>query len=73
VLLHWESAFAVGFQLQISGDAETWRTVHENYAGDGAVDTIQLSSGVSGRYLKVYMFNKATDYGYSLYEIQAYA
>lgn len=72
VKLFWEAAYAKGFQIQTSTDNVSWRTVYENYNGSGGVTTIPLAS-VSGRYVKMYAFERATNYGYSLFEFEVYA
>lgn len=46
--------------------------MYENYNGNGGVNDITLPGGVAGRYVKVYMFNKATEFGYSIHEFEIY-
>ncbi len=70
VILYWEAAYATMFQIQVSDDANTWTTVYENYNALGGTNEIPLTA--SGRYIKVYAFGKATEYGYSLYEFKVY-
>ncbi|GAA0248133.1 hypothetical protein GCM10010492_54890 [Saccharothrix mutabilis subsp. mutabilis] len=48
----------------------TWTTVHENYAADGGTDDIHLTA--TARYVKLYAFQRATAYGYSLWEFAIY-
>lgn len=67
VRLDWEAAHARQYQVQVSSDGTTWTTVHENYAADGGTDEITLDT--SARYVKLYAFQRATPYGYSLWEM----
>jgi len=68
VVLRWEAAYAKQFQIQTSNDNNTWTTVYSNYNGTGGTNTITFSA--TARYVKVYAFQRATAYGYSLYELE---
>ncbi|PLT44942.1 glycosyl hydrolase [Paenibacillus sp. FSL W8-1187] len=70
VKLRWEAAYAKGFQIQTSNDNSTWTTVYSNYNGVGGVNDISFTATV--RYVKMYAFQRATAYGYSLYEFEIY-
>ncbi|TYP74737.1 discoidin domain-containing protein [Paenibacillus methanolicus] len=70
VVLKWEAAYAKGFQIQTSNDNATWTTVYSNYNGTGGTNTITFNANV--RYVKMYAFQRATAYGYSLYEFEIY-
>ncbi len=70
VVLNWEAAYARAYQVQVSDDASTWRTLSTVSNGDGGTDTLTVSG--SGRYLRVYATQRATEWGYSLWEIAAY-
>ncbi|TQM82651.1 mannan endo-1,4-beta-mannosidase [Saccharothrix saharensis] len=70
VRLDWEAAHARQYQLQTSTDGTTWTTVHADYAADGGTDEIVLDT--SARYVKLYAFQRATPYGYSLWEMSVY-
>lgn len=70
VKLSWEAAYAKQYQIQVSSDNVTWTNVYANYQGSGATTLITLSS--SARYVKLYAWERATTYGYSLYEIEVY-
>ncbi|ROP40021.1 mannan endo-1,4-beta-mannosidase [Saccharothrix texasensis] len=71
VRLDWEAAHARQYQLQVSSDGTTWTTVHEDYAADGGTDEIVLDT--SARYVKLYAFQRATPYGYSLWEMGVFS
>ena len=74
VAIDWEAAYAKGYQVQVSDDGSTWRTVSTVTAGDGATDVHVFDEPgrqlPSGRYLRVSMTQRATDYGYSIREVQ---
>ncbi|MGO4547103.1 discoidin domain-containing protein [Paenibacillus sp. 2TAB23] len=71
VVLKWEAAYASQFQIQTSLDNASWTTVYSNYNGSGGTNTINFTS-TNARYVKLYAFQRATAYGYSLYEIEVY-
>ncbi|MFF3030973.1 glycoside hydrolase family 6 protein [Streptomyces rubiginosohelvolus] len=72
VVLTWEAAYARGYRVQVSDDANfvTWKDVYSTTTGDGGVDTLDVNG--SGRYVRVLGRTRATPYGISLYEFQAY-
>ncbi|WP_377268076.1 discoidin domain-containing protein [Peterkaempfera sp. SMS 1(5)a] len=70
VQLAWETAYAKAYQIQTSTDGATWTTVYSTTTGPGATELITLSG--SGRYIRVYGTQRATQYGYSLWEFQVF-
>lgn len=70
VILHWEDAYASNFQVQVSDDTLNW-TALESITGNSAVNDTFFLSG-TGRYLRIYGTKRATPFGYSLWEVQAY-
>jgi uncharacterized delta-60 repeat protein len=72
VVLRWETAYGRGYKIQVSNDASTWSDVYTTTAGDGSVDDIMLASPASGRYVRMLGTQRATVYGYSLYELEVY-
>ncbi|WP_020619225.1 glycosyl hydrolase [Paenibacillus daejeonensis] len=71
VRLAWEAAYARGFQIQTSTNNSTWTTVYSNYNGTGGSNMINFNA-TQARYVKMYAFQRATQYGYSLYEFEIY-
>ena len=71
VVLAWENAFGVGYQIQVSNDAQQWTTVYTQAAGKGGTETLSFPP-VSARYVRLYGTQRATQYGYSLWEMQVY-
>ncbi len=68
VVLNWETAYATAFQIQTSADGTNWTTIYSTSSGTGGVQTIPVSG--SGRYVRMYGTQRATQYGYSLWEFQ---
>ena len=71
VHIDWENAHATDYLLQVSDDNTNWTTVKtvSNSAG-GSEDIGGLSA--QGRYLRMQGVHRSTDYGYSIFEIQAF-
>ncbi|QMU77100.1 family 16 glycosylhydrolase [Streptacidiphilus sp. PB12-B1b] len=70
VVLDWETAYATAFQLQVSNDGSTWTPIYSTTTGTGGTQTLNVSG--SGRYLRMYGTARATQYGYSLWELRAF-
>jgi hypothetical protein len=73
VVLRWEVAYGRGYKIRVSSNASSWSDVYTTAAGDGGVDDISLSSPASCRYIRMLGTQRATVYGYSLYELEVYA
>jgi beta-glucanase (GH16 family) len=70
VVLNWEAAYARAFQVQTSPDGNAWTTIFSTTTGTGGVQDLSVSG--SGRYVRVNGTQRATQYGYSLWEFQVY-
>jgi beta-glucanase (GH16 family) len=70
VVLNWEAAYARAFQVQTSADGNSWTTIFSTTTGTGGVQDLSVSG--SGRYVRVNGTQRATQYGYSLWEFQVY-
>jgi exo-beta-1,3-glucanase (GH17 family) len=70
VQLAWEAAYATAYRVEASDDGSTWRQVYATSSGDGGFDGLDVSG--SGRYVRVTGTERATDYGYSLWELGVY-
>jgi beta-glucanase (GH16 family) len=68
VKLNWEAAYASAFQIQTSNDGANWTTIYSTTTGTGGNQTLNVSG--SGRYVRMNGTQRATAYGYSLYEFQ---
>ncbi|MHA6764079.1 discoidin domain-containing protein [Streptacidiphilus sp. PAMC 29251] len=68
VKLNWEAAYAKAFQIQTSTDGVNWTSIYSTTTGTGGNQTLNVTG--TGRYVRVYGTQRATAYGYSLYEFQ---
>jgi hypothetical protein len=68
--LVWEAAFARGYQLQVSDDAQDWVTFFTTNSGTGGFETVTVP--VQGRYVRLLITARGTRYGSSLWEILLY-
>ena len=71
VTLAWETAYATAFQIQASTDNATWTTLYSTTTGTGGTQTLPVTG--TGRYLRMYGTARATQWGYSLWELQVYS
>ncbi|MFE7393405.1 family 20 glycosylhydrolase [Streptomyces sp. NPDC057582] len=72
VRITWEGAYAKAYQVQVSDDASTWTTVRTVTNGKGGTEDLSGLQG-SGRYVRLNLTQRATTYGYSLYEVEVYS
>jgi hypothetical protein len=71
VVLRWEAAYAKAFQIQMSSDGTNWGSpIYSTTTGTGGTQTLTVNG--SGRYIRMYGTKRATQYGYSLYEMEVY-
>jgi hypothetical protein len=70
VTLNWEAAYGRAFQIQVSADASTWTTVYSTTTGTGGAQAIPVTG--SGRYVRMNGTARATQWGYSLWELQVH-
>ncbi|GAA1672193.1 discoidin domain-containing protein [Kribbella yunnanensis] len=70
IQLIWEGAFARSYRVEVSDDGNAWRALYDTSAGNGDVDDI--TTGGSGRYVRLTGTQRGTGWGYSLYEFGIY-
>ncbi|HEY1014202.1 MAG TPA: expansin EXLX1 family cellulose-binding protein, partial [Herpetosiphonaceae bacterium] len=70
VVLNWEAAYGSAYQIQVSNDANSWATLKTVSGENGGTDSHAVSG--SGRFLRIYGTARATQWGYSLWEVEAY-
>ncbi|GLY95303.1 hypothetical protein Acsp02_25580 [Actinoplanes sp. NBRC 103695] len=70
VKLTWEGAYGRAYQIQTSTDGTAWTTAATVTNSDGGVDESTLSA--SARYVRVYGTQRATQWGYSLWDLNVY-
>jgi uncharacterized repeat protein (TIGR03806 family) len=71
VVLNWEAAYGKSYVLEVSENGSTWDIVNTTTNGDGGIDTLVLD-GQKGRYIRMRGVQRATGYGYSLFEFEVY-
>ena len=69
VSLDWEYAYGKSYEIQVSNDLYNWLTVYQTTQGDGGLDVITFDA-VDARYVKMYGTERATQYGFSLWEFE---
>src|SRR5690606_23393849 len=69
VVLMWEAAYASAFQVQAStASGGPWTTIFSTSSGSGGTQALDVSG--TGRYVRVLGTQRATPWGYSLFEFQ---
>ena len=71
VRIDWERAHAASYLLQVSDDGTRWTTIKSVDTSQGGIEDWTGLSG-QGRYLRMQGVKRASDYGYSIFEIQAF-
>ncbi len=71
VWLSWENAFAPDYSIQVSSDGNTWSTIYSTTNGPGSIN--DLAAPGSGRYVRMYGTQRATQYGYSLWDFEVFS
>ncbi|HEX2926399.1 MAG TPA: glycosyl hydrolase family 8 [Ruminiclostridium sp.] len=71
VILYWEAAYAKQYQIQVSSDGFTWAVVYTKSNNEGGENVVNFNT-VEARYIKMYAWQRATQYGYSLREFEVY-
>ena len=70
VKIHWEAAFASNYTIALSDDGENWNYQQEVNSA-GGWDAVKIGDR-KARYIRIIGNKRATSYGISLYEIQAF-
>jgi hypothetical protein len=73
ITINFEVAFGKEFNIQVSDDAQAWKTVIEVKDGKEGENTIKLPAPVEARYVKYQGVKKGSDYGQSFFEFGVYA
>jgi hypothetical protein len=71
VKLTWEAAYGKAYKIAVSTDNATWKTVYSTTTGAGGTETIKFAQ-TTARYVRMIGVQRATSYGYSLYEFGVY-
>ncbi|MBS2531149.1 penicillin acylase family protein [Catenulispora sp. NF23] len=72
VMLNWQAAYGKAYNIEVSDDGTNWRTVYTTTTGHGGqeIDSFPVTSA---RYVRMQGVQRATGWGYSLYQFQVYA
>ena len=71
VRIDWERAHAAQYLLQVSSDGSNWTTIKSVDNSQGGIED-WAGLGGQGRYLRMQGVKRSSDYGYSIFEIQAF-
>jgi hypothetical protein len=71
VVLSWEAAHARSYRIEVSPDGTNWREVFTTGAGNGGQDVVSFTP-TAARFVRMTGIQRATSYGYSLYELEVY-
>jgi CxxC motif-containing protein (DUF1111 family) len=67
--LLWENAYGKEYALNVSDDGQTWQQVRYVSGGTGGTEEF-YNLGVNARYIRLQGVARATQYGYSLFEVE---
>lgn len=73
--INWESAAAKTYTIDVSTDGDTWTTValiEEGKDTQHRLDTTTLKEMAQGRYVRINGTERATNYGYSIWDVAIY-
>ncbi len=71
IVLKWEGAHATDYKVLLSADEQEWKEVFATTEGKGGEMKISIPTQ-SARFVKVECSKRATEWGYSLYEIELF-
>lgn len=72
ITLNWESAYGKTYNIEISYDGYLWNSAFEEANSNGGIDSIMFDTPVSARYVRMHGTDRATEYGFSLWEMPIY-
>jgi hypothetical protein len=70
VRINWEGAYAKQYTIEVSDDDATWRTVKSVTKTAEGVDDHEVAA--AGRYVRLHGTERATPWGYSLWELEVF-
>ncbi len=71
IRLNWETAYAKEYLVQTSNNNSSWETIFAQTNCLGGIEKLSSLNG-DARYLRILTTKRATEYGYSLFEIEVY-
>ncbi len=69
VVLRWEAAHGVEYDIAVSTDGTTWRTVWRTAVGAGGVQEVRMAA-TPARFVRMTGTRRNGQYGYSLFELE---
>ncbi|MFI2072694.1 MULTISPECIES: beta-N-acetylglucosaminidase domain-containing protein [Streptomyces] len=72
LVLHWQEAHPARYRVQVSPDGRTWRDAAAVADGKGGVEAVRMDAP-DARFVRVQGEKRATRFGYSLWQVEAYA
>ncbi|MFF3289604.1 beta-N-acetylglucosaminidase domain-containing protein [Streptomyces sp. NPDC003023] len=72
VAVHWQDAYATRYRIQVSADGRIWRTAATVTDGAGGRESVRMDAKDT-RFIRVQGDERATEFGYSLFTVEAYA
>jgi hypothetical protein len=72
IKLYWEDAYAEAYSVDVSFDGHSWKTIYEENSGDGGLDSLFFDQPVPARFVRMNGVERATEWGFSLYEMEVY-
>lgn len=71
IVLRWEVAYATDYKIQVSADRSVWKDIYSNTTAKGGTEYLNFSP-LKARYVRMLGLKRATEYGFSLYELEVY-
>ncbi len=69
-VIRWEAAYAARYRVQVSSDGLAWQPLTTVGGGDGGVDDLSVQG--LGRYVLLSCDERATPWGFSIWEFEVY-
>jgi hypothetical protein len=71
VELAWEAAYGKAYRIEVSVDEQTWREVYKTQNGKGGAEVIRFAP-IGARWVRLTGTKRATEFGYSLWEMKVF-
>jgi hypothetical protein len=70
--LLWENAYSRSYKMDISSDKSSWKEIFSTKTGNGGKDIIALPEARKGRFLRLSLLERGTEWGNSLWDVSVY-
>ncbi|MBQ8055737.1 MAG: discoidin domain-containing protein, partial [Paludibacteraceae bacterium] len=71
IAISWETACASDYTVEVSKDGNVWTNV-ANFSGLSGAHKDEITLNNAGRYVRINCQKRATQYGYSIWEVEVY-